>query len=135
MACTNPAILTALADGDHTFTARAIDAAGNVDPSEATRAFTVDTAPPEITITAGPAGTIRQRTVTFTFASAEAGASFECHLDGAAWEACASPYTYMSVRDGEHVFGARATDAAGNVGPEAARTFRVRRRGSTPTGR
>ncbi len=53
--CATPAIVTALADGDHTFAARAIDAAGNVDPSEATWAFTVDTTPPETTISSGPA--------------------------------------------------------------------------------
>ena len=44
-ACTSPANLTALADGAHTFSVRAIDAAGNVDATPATRAFTVSTGP------------------------------------------------------------------------------------------
>jgi hypothetical protein len=43
--CTSPAIVTALSEGAHTFRVRAIDAAGNVDPTPATRSFTVDPAP------------------------------------------------------------------------------------------
>ena len=39
--CTSPFTTAHLADGSHTFSARAIDAAGNVDPTPATRTFTV----------------------------------------------------------------------------------------------
>ena len=41
--CTSPHQVDPLADGDHTFEVRAVDAAGNIDPTPATRAFTVDT--------------------------------------------------------------------------------------------
>jgi hypothetical protein len=40
-ACTSPAVLSGLTVGPHTFAVRAVDAAGNVDPTPATRGFTV----------------------------------------------------------------------------------------------
>jgi hypothetical protein len=39
--CTAPLGLAGLADGSHTFAVRATDAAGNVDPTPATRSWTV----------------------------------------------------------------------------------------------
>ena len=43
-ACNAPSTTVRLADGSHTFSVRATDAAGNTDPTPATRAFTVTTA-------------------------------------------------------------------------------------------
>jgi len=45
-ACTSPAAYTNLVDGTHAFTVRAKDAAGNVDPSPATKSWTIRTGPP-----------------------------------------------------------------------------------------
>ncbi|HWH35049.1 MAG TPA: Ig-like domain-containing protein [Acidimicrobiales bacterium] len=39
--CTSPSSYTSLADGNHTFEVRAVDAAGNVDPTPASRSWTV----------------------------------------------------------------------------------------------
>lgn len=44
-ACSSPHTTGALADGAHTFQVRAMDAAGNADPSPASREFTVATSP------------------------------------------------------------------------------------------
>ena len=44
--CTSPQQYTGLADGSHTFSVRAIDAAGNVDDTPATRNFSVSVTPP-----------------------------------------------------------------------------------------
>ena len=44
--CTRPFTTHHLADGQHTFAVRAIDAAGNVDPTPAQRTFTVHHQPP-----------------------------------------------------------------------------------------
>ena len=43
-ACSSPRTVAHLADGSHTFYVRAMDAVGNVDPTPATRSFTVRTA-------------------------------------------------------------------------------------------
>lgn len=44
----SPANYTALANGSHTFQVRAVDAAGNMDPTPASYAWIVDTTPPQI---------------------------------------------------------------------------------------
>ena len=54
---------------------------GNVDPSPAASSFTIDTAAPETTITAGPAGPTNNASPSFEFRSSRAGLEFECRLD------------------------------------------------------
>ena len=57
--CSGPATHTAaspLVDGNHTFEVRAVDPAGNADPSPSSRSFTVDTVPPNTSIISGPSG-------------------------------------------------------------------------------
>ena len=49
-ACPNPQTYSSLADGSHTFQVRAVDAAGNVDPTPASFTWTVDATPPSVTI-------------------------------------------------------------------------------------
>ena len=73
-----------------------------------------DATPPETTITSGPAGTTTTPSATFSFVSDDAGATFECSLDGAVYSPCASPKGYTSLADGTHEFRVRAVDAAGN---------------------
>jgi len=122
-ACTSPHTTAALADGAHTLQVRAIDAAGNIDATPASRTFTVDTAPPETNITAGPSGVIQDPTPSFSFGSGEQGVTFECRLDGGAFFACTSPHTTAELADGPHTFEVRAIDAAGNVDPSPAAAF------------
>jgi hypothetical protein len=119
-ACSGPGDLhtpsSALADGGHTFQVRAVDAAGNPDPSPDARSLTVDATDPETTIDSGPSGLTNDPTPTFTFSSTEAGSSFECKVDSAPYAACSSPKTVTpSLSNGPHTFYVRATDPAGNT--------------------
>jgi len=57
-ACTSPTDYTSLVDGNHAFSVRAKDVAGNVDSTPASRSFKVSTAPPAPT--GPPSGTIVQ---------------------------------------------------------------------------
>ena len=111
---------------------RATDAAGNTDATPATRSITVDTAPapdttaPDTTITSGPTGTTTTNAPTFAFTATEAGSTFECRVDSAAWATCTSPWTTAVLSDGPHSVSVRATDAAGNTdATPATRSFTV----------
>ncbi|WP_082282730.1 Ig-like domain-containing protein [Myxococcus hansupus] len=119
-ACTNPVTFTGLADGSHTLTVRAVDAAGNVDPTPATHTWTVDTTPPSTSITTSPAAITNATSATFGFASDSSPVTYECSLDGAAFAACANPVTFSSLGQGSHTLAVRAVDAAGNVDPTPA---------------
>jgi sugar lactone lactonase YvrE len=111
---TSPHEFTGLANGAHTFTVRAIDAAGNSDASPATFAWTIDTVAPDTTISGTPAANSNSATATFTFTS-EANTSFQASIDGAAYAAAASPLQLSGLASGTHTFNVRAIDAAGNL--------------------
>ena len=114
-ACTTPFTTNALADGPHTFQVRATDGVGNIDATPATRSFTVDTSAPDTTITSGPGATTTDHTPSFAFTATEAGATYQCKIDGGAFTSCISPLTTSALPDGAHTFQVRATDALGNV--------------------
>ncbi len=110
-----------LADGAHTFQVRAIDSAGNVDPTPATFAWTVDTAPPDTTVATATTTPTTATGASFTYTSTEPGASFQCKLDTAAFGPCATTgQSYSGLADGAHTFQVRAVDGAGNVDPTPA---------------
>ena len=114
--CSNPYTVPAQGEGAHTLEVRAVDAAGNVDASPASRTFTVDTVAPNTTITGGPAnGASTGPSVTFSFTSNES-ATFECSMDaGSTFTPCTSPKTYDPLANGAHDFAVRAVDAAHNT--------------------
>ena len=118
--CSSPARYSGLADGDHVFQVRAVDAAGNVDATPARSAWTVDTTPPDTTITDAPAGNVPAGPVDFRFSASEAGATFECRVDGDTFAACTSPFHIAAPTVGDHSFDVRAIDRAGNVDPTPA---------------
>ena len=133
--CDSPAHLNGLPDGSHTLTVRAIDLAGNVDPTPASTSFTTagapvgDTTPPDTTIAGAVVTGSHAR---LTFSSNDAGAHFQCRLDDGAFAACTSPVDYNGLADGAHTFQVRAIDLAGNVDPlPASRVFTTLTSGST----
>jgi Bacterial Ig-like domain len=133
--CTSPRSynLTLQADGTYTFRVRAVDAAGNTG-AEATRSYTLDRAAPAApVITGGPPANTSDAAPSFSFTH-EIGASASCRMMRGAtvivtWTACSSPrgYDLAAQVDGLYTFEVRATDAAGNTGTEAARSFTLDR--------
>jgi hypothetical protein len=116
-ACSNPATFSGLADGSHTLTVQAKDAAGNVSAPSAARTWSVDATPPPKPTIVGPNNKSDSTAATFTITDSEANVAFMCSLDGSAYAGCASPKTYTLLTPGTHVFDAEAVDQAGNIGP------------------
>ncbi|WP_210437764.1 ThuA domain-containing protein [Nocardioides xinjiangensis] len=93
-------------------------------------------------ITVAPRDTTRSRTATIGFSATgpgAAGATFECSLDGSAFQACASPRTYRDLADGAHEVRVRAVTAGGVDPTPATAAWTVDRTGPrvrkvTPTG-
>jgi hypothetical protein len=117
--CMSPVEYTGLALGAHTFAVQATDPAGNTDSVPASHTWMIepppDTTAPETTIDSGPNATTTSTGATFTFSADEPGSTFECALDGAAFDACGSPVDLSGLAVGAHTFEVRATDAAANV--------------------
>jgi large repetitive protein len=109
----------ALADGTYTVRAEQLDDAGNLGLSR-THSFTVDTTPPDTSITAGPSGFTASADASFRFATGEVGSSFECLIDDGDWGPCSSPKSYSSLANGAHTFSVRSIDLAGNPDPAPA---------------
>ena len=126
--CTSPRDYGSLADGSYSFQVRAVDTAGNVDPTPATHTWAIDLTAPQTTITAGPTngGWLLATSTTMRYASSEVGSVYACKLD-AAVRACGSSSLGLSrLTAGSHVFTVAATDAAGNADASpASRTFSV----------
>jgi hypothetical protein len=121
-ACASPASYTGLSTGSHTFRVRAIHGT-LVDPTPASKTWTIQA--PDTRITGGPLKPTLLRSATFKFASDDANATFQCHLDSSSWKACSSPVRYSGLRNGVHIFQARAV-AGSLIDPTpASRTWGV----------
>jgi Concanavalin A-like lectin/glucanases superfamily len=120
--CTSGASFGPVGDGAHSFSVRARDRAGNVDPSPAVYAWSVDTSTPDTQLLDVPRLADRSTTATFTFISPDAGggATFQCSIDGSAFAACTSPSVFPGLAEGAHRFSVRVRDAVGNVDPTPA---------------
>jgi Right handed beta helix region len=135
--CSSPKAYSTFAIGSHTFSARATDAAGNVDASPATLTWAIeavtsppfpapapapepepepiDTSAPDTAIASGPGVSTTATDASFAISATEPGSTFACKLDDGSWEACGSPKSYSGLTVGSHVLSTRATDVAGNV--------------------
>ena len=85
--------------------------------------YTVDTAPPDTTLTAYPLNPSTSTVAVFAFVGTDTGsgvAGFQCSLDSAAFVACTSSQSYSNLADGSHTFQVRAVDNLGNVDPTPA---------------
>jgi hypothetical protein len=112
-AATTPKNYTGLLEGPHTFSVRAVDAAGNIDTTPTSYTWIIDTTAPDTTITDIPAAITSSASASFSFSS-EIGATFEVSLDGGPYSTVISPKDYTDLSEGSHTFLVRAVDAAGN---------------------
>jgi hypothetical protein len=96
------------------------DRAGNPLEADKVWSFTTavagaDTTAPETTLDDGPSGSVNSASASISFSSSEQDSTFECSLDGGAFQGCTSPQQYAGLADGSHTFNVKATDAAGNA--------------------
>jgi hypothetical protein len=128
-ACTGGSLshsVSSVPDGTYTFSVRAADG-GGLQTTQA-RTFAIDADPPDTTLTKTPLNPSVRRRAVFRFIADEPGATFQCSLDGAAFETCVSPYS-KRVALGRHSLKVRAIDTSGNVEATPARfTWRVKPR-------
>jgi predicted outer membrane repeat protein len=75
-ACSSPYAVAALADGAHTFAVRAVDSAGNTDPTPATSGFIVDTLPPTVEVSSSAANPTRTTPIEVTISFSEPVSGF-----------------------------------------------------------
>jgi hypothetical protein len=123
--CTSPVSYSGLPDSRHSFAVKATDSLGTTGPASVWT-WTVDTVPPAAPIVdSAPRSPANSTTVTLTFHDGEPGLVHSCRIDGGGFVACSSPTSYSNLADGSHAFAVRATDAAGNVGPETSREWVV----------
>jgi len=128
IACPAAYAAPALGDGPHVLEARATNAMGNVDATPASAAFSVDTLAPVTTVTGGPDGSTADARPTFSFTADDPAATFACSLDGGPFGPCSDAGRHQPstpLGEGPHAFAVRATDAAGNTGSGAGRSFGV----------
>ncbi len=120
--CASPVSYDGVAPGAaHVFRARAV-AGGVPDPTPAVVRFTVDSTPPDTSLTSGPTGVLASPEALWAFAGSERyGRGFSaCGLDGMPSFQCVNTAKFEELCMGQHDFRAAAFDSAANVDPTPA---------------
>jgi hypothetical protein len=116
---------SAAAPGSYAWTSELIhDVSGPFTLSGPQPSVVVDGTPPITAITSKPSNPTNVTSASLAFTASES-ATFECVLDGAAFAPCTSPNGYPTLADGSHTFRVKATDTAGNAGPETTYTWTI----------
>ncbi|HEX2160423.1 MAG TPA: Ig-like domain repeat protein [Thermoleophilaceae bacterium] len=120
-------------EGSRTLRVWAVDRAGNVSSSPATRTFEVDGVLPEVALDRSPNADFTQlRSISFDYevTNEDDDVQFGCRVNAETFAIC--PGTLAGVRslgpnlpDGSYRFEVRARDSAGNVGEVVSRTVTV----------
>lgn len=112
---TAPGSYTFAAYGAKTLYAWAKDAAGNISPRVAAYPTLLDPAQTIDTLLTGwPANPATSSPSTFFFTANQAGATFECNMDGQTWYVCTSPASFGALANGGHMFSVRAKTSGGS---------------------
>ncbi|PZF81772.1 right-handed parallel beta-helix repeat-containing protein [Jiangella anatolica] len=128
--CPNPWQVELVEDGVYLFEVRAIDRAGNVDPTPASRSFELqpDGTPPNTVFQETPPDPSDRNSAAFTFTGTDDRTApqfleFECRIDTIdpdAWLECFNPAVFSNLAPGEHTVQVRAIDGEGNIDPTPA---------------
>jgi hypothetical protein len=112
--CLSSSTISNLSVGNHSYVARAVDAAGNVDLLGSSFTFYIE-APIQTFITStNPADVLTNFAfMTFTFTASRAASGYVCSIDGVAFTACNSGVNYIELIDGVHSFIVKAIDLNG----------------------
>lgn len=120
-----------LGDGARRFDVRAKDRAGNLS-SVVSHSWAIDTSKPTLQIASAPARWIGVRAATINVTVQDVNVApglpapaLNCRLDSATFATCTPSRTYSSLNEGDHVYYAQATDAAGNSSDTLVHTFGV----------
>ncbi|MFP2912310.1 Ig-like domain-containing protein, partial [Pyxidicoccus sp. 3LFB2] len=131
--CTDPDTFEGFAEGEHTLAVRAVDAAGNVDPTPATYTWTVDVTAPVVPVITGPANgaELNSGNVTIT-GTADGATSVTLTVGGATYGPipvdAQGNWTFtppVTLADGPYTISVVAVDGAGNTSAPATSTFTV----------
>jgi MYXO-CTERM domain-containing protein len=104
-----------LSQGQHSVSATARDAAGNVSPAATQVVFTVDTTVLDTSILTGPRTPSPSATAEFSFSSNKTPVTFDCSLDMGPFTACTNPVTFSGLSDGQHRLEVRARTATNEL--------------------
>lgn len=113
---------TQVGSGAHKITASFAGDSSGYEPSQGSAQVQVTAPPapseqaPNTTIKKKPRPRSAKRLATFTFASDQAGSTFQCKLDKKPFKPCRSPFK-AKVKPGRHVFRVRAVSSAGLADP------------------
>jgi hypothetical protein len=131
-ACASPAVYSALSGGPHAFQVKAKDTFGNLSNAAIYNWLVNSIGPPAPIITSAPAYLTNDDTATFAFTDSQAGVTYQCSLDGAAFAACSSGVSYSGLAGfpnnydivtKRHTFAVKAMDGSGNFSPETERAW------------
>lgn len=119
--CTSPARYEGLADGEHSFSVRAVDASDNAESKATAPSYrwVVKTAGPSAVFSTTPPARSTSTAAKFDWATdadsaAGVAVTAACRTDDGAWTPCESPYLLTRLSGGGHEFEVRLVDAAGN---------------------
>jgi hypothetical protein len=108
--CESPLQYRGLAEGQHTFSVRAVDVDGNRDPSPESYSWTIDTVTPRVLIQSAPPWRTNASVVTVAFSADRDTATLECRFADTTFQPCTSPYTATDQPEGAYRLIIRAVN-------------------------
>lgn len=124
--CSSPYSPGVLSEGAHTVEIRALGEASDPGPA-VIRSFTVDTLPPETTVTGKSKFKAKGKTAlaSFTFGSNESGVTYTCKVVTSGYQPCAKAFK-VRLRPGSYKLYVKARDTAGHEdATPAVKAFKV----------